>query len=300
VVEFVEMRQQQQQHDASISPAVAVDQVLRLLDSFAQRREHWLKVAGGAKAEVLETAFESHPWQPHEVTLECGTFLGYSAMRLASLAHKRFSGVLGARIMTVEVDPVHACIARHFIDLAGCSRIAEVSIGQVKDVLPRFVENFGFHALGLVFMDHKGTIFHTDLESLELLNLLGPQCLEVADNVALPGAPLLLWHLAFGPSWDLKVHAMMEFLEPNTEDWMAVASYQGPAGQAPPAPPSWQRLSWHTDHMRRRSAGLRPTEGDMFEQDRVAYSRHVRRHYLSAGITALPWHGPVESADLSP
>merc|ERR1712139_89560 len=85
---------------------------------------------------------------------------------------------------------------------------------------------------------------------------------------------------------------MIEFLEPNTEDWMAFGLYQGPLGPVPSAPASWHRLSWHTDHMRRRASGMRPTEGDMFEEDRVAYSRHVRRHFRAAGIEAMPWCVP--------
>mmetsp|Transcript_98901 Transcript_98901/g.304813 ORF Transcript_98901/g.304813 Transcript_98901/m.304813 type:complete len:307 (-) Transcript_98901:114-1034(-) len=265
--------------------------LIRLLETFAQSREHWLKVAGGAKAEVLDSSFALRTWRSFEVALECGTFVGYTASRLAAQMWRHGGGPAAARVMTVEVEPVHACIARHFLDLAGVASIAEVSVGRVCDVVPRLVESFGARTLGLVFMDHKGSIFHMDLSRLEHLDALSAGCLEVADNVALPGAPLLLWHLAFGPSWHLRAYAMMEFLEPNTEDWMAVGTYKGRVGTAPPAPRSWHRLSWHTDHMRRRAGGLRPTEGDMFEEDRVAYSRHVRRHFLAAGIEATPWHG---------
>mmetsp|Transcript_36868 Transcript_36868/g.102308 ORF Transcript_36868/g.102308 Transcript_36868/m.102308 type:complete len:267 (-) Transcript_36868:63-863(-) len=266
------------------------------MEAFAQSREHWLKVAGGAKAEVLEGMFASRAWGPYEVALECGTFVGYTASRLAVQMCRQGAGSASSRIMTIEVNPVHACIARHFLDLAGLAQVVEVSVGQVRDVLPRLVESFGVRALGFVFMDYKGSIFHADLELLELLGALGRRCIVVADNVALPGAPLLLWHLAFGPSWDLQAYAMMEFLEHNTEDWVAVGTYQGRAGDPPPAPASWHRLSWHTDHMRRRAGGLRPTEGDMFEEDRVAYSRHIRRHFLAAGIQASPWSGPGRAA----
>lgn len=146
-------------------------------------------------------------------------------------------------------------------------------------------------------MDYKGSIFHIDLELLEHIDAVARCGLEVADNVALPGAPLLLWHLAFSRSWSLTAYAMMEFFEPNTEDWMALGEYAGPTAEHPPAPISWHRLSWHTDHMRRRASGLRPTEGDMFEEDRVAYSRHVRRHFLAVGIEAVPWRGPVFEGD---
>merc|ERR1712232_32234 len=134
---------------------------------------------------------------------------------------------------------VQACIARHFVDLAGCSQLVEVCIGQVKDVVPKIVEDFGSSALGFIFMDYKGSIFHTDLEFLEQLGALAVDAIEVADNVALPGAPLLLWSLAFSPSWSLTTYAMMEFLEPNTEDWMAMGEYLGPAGNPPAAPVQW-------------------------------------------------------------
>merc|ERR1719183_1889767 len=143
-------------------------------------------------------------------------------------------------------------------------------------------------------MDYKGTLFHSDLELLERLGVLAVDAVELADNVALPGAPLLLWQLAFSPSWTLSSYAMMEFLEPNTEDWMALGKYTGYAGDGPSAPASWRRLSWHKDHMRRRACGLRPTEGDMFEGDRVVYSLHVRRHFIAAGIEAQPWCGPAD------
>merc|ERR1712187_358051 len=215
-------------------------------------------------------------------------------MGLAVQMCRRGGGMRTARVLTVEVDPVHACIARHFLDLAGCSQIVEVSIGQVRNVVPKIIDEFGARVLGFIFMDYKGSIFHSDLEFLEHLGALAVDALESADNVALPGAPLLLWHLAFCPSWALTAYAMMEFLEPNTEDWMALGRYLGYVGEAPTPPASWRRLSWHTDHMRRRAVGLRPTEGDMFEEDRVAYSRHVRRHFLAAGIEAIPWSGPIE------
>merc|ERR1719263_2486111 len=107
------------------------------------------------------------------------------------------------------------------------------------------VEDFGAQSLGLIFMDYKGSVFHTDLKLLEQLRAVAIGGYEIADNVALPGAPLLLWHLAFDSSWELTAYAMMEFLEPNTEDWMALGQYQGTqAGpSAPEAPASWQRLS---------------------------------------------------------
>lgn len=280
---------------AATSPAAGAAALLRILETFAQSREHWLKVAGGAKAEVLEHALSSRRWALHEVAVECGTFVGYSAARFAAKLWRLRPRVCRPSVVTLELDPIQACLARHFVDIAGLSALVEVSIGQARDLVLKLAESFGWFSVGFVFMDHKGSIFHTDLMLMERMSVLAPNSLEVADNVALPGAPLLLWHLAVASAWELTAYAMMEFHEPNTEDWMAVAQLTAPpVVQLPDAPREWQRLSWHTDHMRRRACGFRPTEGDMFEADRVAYSRYVRRHFKAAGIEAMPWTGPTE------
>ncbi|OLP85093.1 Endoplasmic reticulum-Golgi intermediate compartment protein 3 [Symbiodinium microadriaticum] len=176
VIDFVEHRL------SAAAPQVpgTVNEMLRLLDTFAQRREHWLKVAGGAKAEVA---------------LECGTFIG-------------------SRTYAKGVDPVQACIARHLVDLAGASFVLSGGChwtGEVRDIVPKIVELFGATSVGMVFMDYK-----------EDTGAIGINSRLLADNVALPGAPLLLWNLAFSPSWELTAFAMTEFHEPNTEDWMAL------------------------------------------------------------------------------
>lgn len=280
---------------AATSPAAGAAALLRILETFAQSREHWLKVAGGAKGEVLEHLCLSRHWAPYEVAVECGTFVGYSAARLAAKLWRLRPTACRPSVVTFELDPIQACLARHFLDIAGLSSFVEVSIGQARDLVLKLAESFGWLCVGFVFMDHKGSIFHTDLMLMERMFVLAPNSLEVADNVALPGAPLLLWHLALSSAWELTAYAMMEFFEPNTEDWMAIGQLTAPPVVQPSdAPRTWQRLSWHTDHMRRRACGYRPTEGDMFEADRVAYSRYVRRHFNAAGIDATPWAGPQE------
>lgn len=197
VIDFVEHRL------SAAAPQVpgTVNEMLRLLDTFAQRREHWLKVAGGAKAEVLLHTHGLRTWRWHEVAVECGTFIGYSAMRLAlqMLAGRDSPDRAGPHVFTIEVDPVQACIARHLVDLAGVSCSVEVAIGQVRDIVPKIVELFGATSVGMVFMDYKGTAFHSDLDILEDTGAIGIDSRLLADNVALPGAPLLLWNLAFSP-----------------------------------------------------------------------------------------------------
>jgi len=196
----------------------------------------------------------------------------------------------GVPVVSVEVDPVQGCIARHFVDLAGVSNSAEIWIGQFRDLLGRPVEEFGVRTMGLVFLDYKGTIFHIDLATLERYAALAPGGRAVADNVALPGAPLYLWEMTRHPAWETSVWALQEFLEANVEDWMCVSTYLAPDFRRPAsAPPGWQQLSWHTDHMRRRAQGMRPGEQGMAEVDRVLYAEYIRSTYRQAGIEARPW-----------
>mmetsp|Transcript_6158 Transcript_6158/g.13974 ORF Transcript_6158/g.13974 Transcript_6158/m.13974 type:complete len:404 (-) Transcript_6158:44-1255(-) len=277
------------------------------VEAFALGPGRWLKIAGGAKASVLEKALISRCWNPAEVAFECGTFVGYSTVRLA----KRFSDVAHWRnatpqdggggvhsaaghhaIVTVEVSPVQACVARHFIDLTGLTVAAEVWVGQVRDVTPRLLEEFGERGIGLLFLDHKGQVFHRDLEQCERLGLLGRGAHVVADNVVSPGAPLLLWRLTYsGGVWASSAWALHEFLEPDQEDWMVIAALaQWPRpGEFPPPPEPLKVLAWETDHLRRRSEGHRPAEAPVRGVDRARFARYVAETYKSFGMEARPW-----------
>lgn len=196
---------------------------------------------------------------------------------------------------------MQACVARHFLDLAGLSRRAEVWTGQFRDLLARLGEEFGPRSVGFIFLDYKGTAFHADLAELERLRAPAPAARTLADNVVLPGAPLYLWRMTRHPAWETKVWAMEEFLEPGVEDWLCLSALLLPpspetpsaaaAAAIEPAPRGWRRLAWHTDHMRRRAQGLRPGEMGMEAADRSEYAAVVRATYRAGGVEAIPWQG---------
>merc|ERR1712224_715502 len=56
------------------------------------------------------------PLKPWELVVELGLFVGYTAIRMADVTKSSFS--LPARVLSLEVDPVHALVARHFLDLS--------------------------------------------------------------------------------------------------------------------------------------------------------------------------------------
>eukprot|EP00746_Dinoflagellata_sp_MGD_P155181 gnl/MRDRNA2_/MRDRNA2_85240_c0_seq1.p1 gnl/MRDRNA2_/MRDRNA2_85240_c0~~gnl/MRDRNA2_/MRDRNA2_85240_c0_seq1.p1 ORF type:complete len:426 (+),score=68.05 gnl/MRDRNA2_/MRDRNA2_85240_c0_seq1:218-1495(+) len=259
------------------------DAILEIIDAFAQGRGQWLKVAGEAKAEVLEMGMQLGTWSNHALAVECGTFIGYTAMRLACSQSL-------ASVITMEVDPLQACIARHFIDIAGLTLRVEVWVGQARDLIPRLAEDFGSYTIGMVFMDHRGTIFHEDLAQIEHWCLFLPSATLVADNVVAPGAPLLLWHVMLSDAWNASAWSLHEFLEDGIEDWMLVGSkVDTRPGNIAPVPVLLRALAWESDHMRRRLEGLRPAEGAILKDDRASFAQRAVQCYKAVGIEALPW-----------
>lgn len=240
------------------SGGVSAEWVLGEIDKFSQGLGKWLKVAGDEKSEILTHSIASRPMTEHKTMVEFGSFVGYTATRMGRSVEVTYekgyadgsilfedSRLQGAnRVTSMEMDPIHACIARHVIDIAKLSHIVEVWIGQVKDLIPRLGEEFGDFTLNMVFMDQRGTTFHDDLSQLEELKLLGPQCRLVADNTVKPGAPVYCWHTTVSECYETTNYSLNEFLESTIEDWQVVSDFQGPlaggAGRKRPMP--WQHL----------------------------------------------------------
>ncbi|CAE7632087.1 PRKAR1B, partial [Symbiodinium pilosum] len=221
---------------------VTADWVLKEIDKFAQGLGKWLKVAGDDKAEILQHSISSRPLTEHKTMVEFGSFVGYTATRMGRAVERTYeagyadgsilfedSRLQGAnRITSMEIDPVHACIARHVLDMSRLSHIVEVWIGQVKDLIPRLTEEHGDMSLNMVFMDQRGTTFHDDLSQLEELNLMFPNCRIVADNCVKPGSPVYCWHTTVSDRYKTTNYSLNEFLESTIEDWQAIGWFRVP------------------------------------------------------------------------
>lgn len=210
------------------------ESVLSTLEAFATGVGQWLKVAGGAKAPLIESSLAGRPVVEAELVVEFGTFIGYTSTRLARQLMIRgrqqgSSPYKGPRLISIEVDSVNAYVARHIIDLAMLLCQMEVWTGQIKDLIPRIQEVWGERSLAFGFLDYKGSRFHVDFGRWEQLDLLAPFGRLVADNTVSPGAPLLLWNLQHSTAVVSTLWAMQEFLEEAIEDWVAVFDYVIPA-----------------------------------------------------------------------
>ena len=81
--------------------------VVETVEQFSVEGNGWLKIAGGGKGVVLDDLVKSVAPQPPALVLEFGCFVGYSSTRMAYWLRQN-----GGKLLSVEVDPVHVCIAR--------------------------------------------------------------------------------------------------------------------------------------------------------------------------------------------
>lgn len=111
--------------------------------------------------------------------LEIGTLGGYSTIWLARGLRE------GGRVVTLEVDPKHAEVARLNISRAGLADIVEIRIGNALETLPRLsAERRG--PFDLVFIDADKQNIPAYFEWA--LKLSRPGTLIVVDNVVRNGA----------------------------------------------------------------------------------------------------------------
>ncbi|MEW1907438.1 O-methyltransferase [Kitasatospora sp. NPDC085895] len=78
--------------------------------------------------------------------LEVGTLGGYSAIWMARALPA------GGRLVTLEIDPVHAEVARDNLANAGFAEVAEVRLGPAADTLQQLADE-GTDPFDLVFID---------------------------------------------------------------------------------------------------------------------------------------------------
>ena len=111
--------------------------------------------------------------------LEIGTLGGYSTIWLARALPA------GGRLVTLEVDPKHAEIARQNFERAGLASVIELRLGRAQETLPQLLAE-GRAPFDLIFIDADKPGYPEYLEWALKLSRRGT--LVVADNVVRDGA----------------------------------------------------------------------------------------------------------------
>jgi len=110
--------------------------------------------------------------------LEIGTLGGYSTIWLARALPD------GGKLISLEIDPRHAEVARHNIAQAGLAGKVDIRLGSAHDTLPKLVEE-GAGPFDLVFIDADKPSCPAYLEWA--LKLTQPGSLIIIDNVVRNG-----------------------------------------------------------------------------------------------------------------
>ncbi len=109
-------------------PAVLpVDDVLREMEALAAREA--IPIIGPLEGAVIQAIMQLRQPPPRWV-LDIGTAIGYSALWLARALPRE------SRVISIEIDPQRARVARDFIQRAGYHGQVEIINGDVMDVLP--------------------------------------------------------------------------------------------------------------------------------------------------------------------
>src|ERR671935_168978 len=114
-----------------------LDDVIRVIDEFCYRQSFMINV-GDEKGELLDAAVRRA--KPHRA-LELGTYCGYSALRIARTMPP------DGRLVSIELNPANAEIARRIWDHAGATDRLNVVVGTLDDggaTLDRLESEHGF------------------------------------------------------------------------------------------------------------------------------------------------------------
>ncbi|KAE8634783.1 hypothetical protein XENTR_v10002437 [Xenopus tropicalis] len=166
--------------------------VIDHIDEYCSKKE-WAMNVGDEKGLILDQVLKET--EPLEV-LELGTYCGYSAIRIARLLKP------GARLLTVEINPDNASVAKQMIQFAGVEDKVQILLGSTETVIPNLRTQHGVKHFDFVFIDHFKNRYSPDTMLLEEYGLLRKGTVLLADNVVLPGAPEFLEHVRTSGRYD--------------------------------------------------------------------------------------------------
>jgi catechol O-methyltransferase len=126
--------------------------------------------------------------------LEFGGYCGYSAVLIGSHLPP------GARLISMEINPVFAAIATKIIEHAGLADRVQVWVGDIPALMPRVREECGGPGcVDAVFIDHWKELYLPHTRALEASGLLHVGSTLIADNIIYPGAPDYLAYVQSAP-----------------------------------------------------------------------------------------------------
>uniref|UniRef100_A0A8D0HGP7 Catechol O-methyltransferase n=1 Tax=Sphenodon punctatus TaxID=8508 RepID=A0A8D0HGP7_SPHPU len=200
------------QHAVRGDPQSVVDHI----DKYCSQKE-WAMNVGAEKGLILDkTVEEVKP----SISLELGTYCGYSAVRIARLLKPN------AHLITIEFNPTYAAIAKQMIEFAGVQDKVKILEGPAEEIIPQLKKKHEVETLDFVFLDHWKERYKPDTVLLEECGLLRRGTVLLADNIICPGAPDFLSYVRNNNRFECTNYlSHLEYLK--VEDAMEKAVFLG-------------------------------------------------------------------------
>lgn len=155
--------------------------VLNTIDRFCYEKE-WCMNVGDIKGKlVCDAILKNKP----KVLVELGGYLGYSAIKFASIA----KDIPGAHYYSIEYDSVLVCVMEKMIRFAGLSEFVTVLNGDLESNLNQLRRVYNVDKIDFLFIDHLKDNYLSDFKLAEENNLFHSGSVIAADDVINPGAP---------------------------------------------------------------------------------------------------------------
>ncbi|CAH2295591.1 catechol O-methyltransferase isoform X2 [Pelobates cultripes] len=187
------------------------------IDQYCRHKEWAMNVGDEKERQTMCRVVEE---RAPSIALELGTYCGYSAVRIAKLLKP------GARLLTIEMNPDNAAVAKQIIEFAGVQNTVQVLEGSSADIIPNLKEKYQVDTLDFVFLDHWKDRYIVDTKLLEECCLLRTGSVLLADNVVYPGIPDFLEYVRFCGRYDCTNYpSHVQYM--NKEDALEKAVFKG-------------------------------------------------------------------------
>ena len=145
--------------------------ILQNIDKFTIESGEFLMNVGPEKGKILQSTLRKH--EPLKI-LELGTFIGYSAILIASTVGSN------ASLYSIDPDQSSIDISEKMVDFAGLSNKVNFINSTAELAIPKLNHPFDF-----VFIDHAKKRYFPDLILIEQSGLLKSRSVVFADNVGI-------------------------------------------------------------------------------------------------------------------
>lgn len=192
------------------------DSVLAALDTFSRERTPLMNI-GEKKGRILDEVVRR---TPNGRILELGSFIGYSAVRIA-----RQLGIEG-RLICIEENHRYGEIVRDMVEFAGLSGRVTVMFGRAEEVIPTLAPAVPFDA---IFVDHAEERYGPDLLLMEKRRILRKGTVLVADNVGVSKEKVrdYLLHVSTSGRYVTENYKIRLDDDDRTEDAVEISVFQG-------------------------------------------------------------------------